>query len=356
MIGADPDKADYQQVIEEVPVSGSALLAGLAGDKLYIADGNSLTVLDTDGADPSDESDDNTLLDPIQLGSYGAVNPIIGPDGKTIYVVNQAQGKVDVVDIDPSHAGTEDDPGTYNTVVNSIHVTADPVIVDNGDGTKTGTQQFPLSGAFNADGSRLYLVRDTQTYTINNTTFATSDFSYKGEVVTIDTATNQVVGEPLALDGDYGYFASSDGKYLYVPTLTMNGFDPSQDTDISPIIGSVNVIDIQDPADPEIVATLPTGNLPVNVAFSPDKSLAYVVDAGKGTVYVIDTVNQQVLDLDPSTPGVVDGLVFDTTPSAHLGQVLNFIASTPDGGTLFVSNFSKGTVVPLTFVQDTQTI
>lgn len=353
VIGADPAKADYLQVIKQIPVSGSALLLTQAGDRLYIASGNALQVIDTDGADPTDEADDNVLLDPIELGSYGGVNPIISPDGKTIYVVNQAQGKIDVVDIDPSHSGTQQDPGTYNTVIESIDVTEDPVIVDNGDGTQTGTQQFPLSGAFNADGTRLYLVRDTQTYTVNATTHAPSDFSYKGEVLTIDTATNEVVGEPVALNGDYGYFASSDGKYLYVPTLTMNGFDPSQrGADISPITGSVNVIDVQDPDNPVIVANLPTGNLPVNVAFSPDKSLAYVVDAGKGTVYVIDTVNQEVLDLDPSTPAVVDGLEFDAQPTSTFGINFNFIASSPDGTQLLVSNISKGTVVPITFVSD----
>jgi DNA-binding beta-propeller fold protein YncE len=353
VIGADPTKADYLQVIKEIPIPGSALLLTQSGDRLYIASGNALQVIDTDGVDPTDEADDNALLDPIQLGSYGAVNPIISPDGKTVYVVNQAQGKLDVVDIDPSHAGTDQDPGTYNTVVTSIDVTDDPVMTDNGDGTKTSTNQFPLSGAFNADGTRLYLVRDIQTYTQDTTTYEISDFHYRGEVVTIDTATNELVGQPVELDGDYGYFASSDGKYLYVPTLTMNGFDPHIGGDISPITGSVNVIDLQDADHPVVVANLPAGNLPVNVAFSPDKSLAYVVDAGKGTVYVIDTVNQEVLDLDPSTPDVVDGLVFDPSPDTKFGINFNIIASSPDGTQLFVSNISDGTVVPLTFVTDT---
>ncbi len=108
---------------------------------------------------------------------------------------------------------------------------------------------------------------------------------------------------------------------------------------------------MQDPDNPSVVAEVPTGNLPVNVAFSPDKSLAYVVDAGTGTIWVIDTANQEVLDLDPAEAGV-QGLVFDPTPTASLGVTFNFIASSPDGTQLFVSNFTDGTVTPLQFVTD----
>ena len=345
VIGADPTKADYLQVIKEIPISGSALLLTQTGDSVYVASGNALQVIDTDGADPIDEADDNVLLDPIELDAYGAVVPVASPDGKTLYVINQASRKVSVVDNDPTHAAT------YHTVIDEIVVADAPTIVDNGDGTNTVSGKFPLSLAFNEDGTRMYLVRDSQTYKQNQTTNAITDFTFGGEIVTIDTATNEIIGDPVDLDGDYGYFASSDGKYLYVPVLTMNGFDPQVDTDISGITGSVNVIDVQDPDNPVVVANLPTGNLPVNVAFSPDKSLAYVVDAGTGTVFVIDTVNQQVLDLDQVAAGT-QGLVFDTDPSAQLGQVFNVIASSPSGSRLFVTNFGKGTVVPLEFVQD----
>jgi DNA-binding beta-propeller fold protein YncE len=350
VIGADPTKADYLQVIKEIPIDGSALLLTQAGDRVYIASGNALQVIDTDGADPIDEADDNVLLDPIELDQYGAVVPVASPDGKTLYVINQAQRKVSVVDTDPANVAT------YHTVIDEIVVADPPTIVDNGDGTNSVSGKVPLSVAFNEGGSRMYLVRDGQSYTQNQTTYEVTDFTFSGEIVTIDidptSATyNEIIGNPVPLQGDYGYFASSDGNYLYVPALTMNGFDPQVDTDISGITGSVNIIDVQDPDNPVVVANLPTGNLPVNVAFSPDKSLAYVVDAGTGTVFVIDTVNQQVLDLDKVAAGT-QGLVFDTDPSATLGQVFNVIASSPSGSRLFVTNFGKGTVVPLEFVQD----
>lgn len=347
VIGADPEKADYLQVISEIPVSGSALLLTRAGDRVYIAAGNSLQVIDIDGEDPVDESDDNALLAPINLGEQGGVVPVASPDGKTLYVINQALRKIYVVDTDtdPTHAAT------YHTVIDEIVVADPPTNVSNGDGTNTISGQFPLSAAFNADGTRMYVVRDSQTYKQNQTTNEISDFRFGGEIITVDTTTNEVIGNPVPLQGDYGYFASSDGKYLYVPVLTMNGFDPTQNTDISGIDGSINVIDVQDPDNPVVVANLPAGNLPVNVAFSPDKSLAYVVDAGTGTVFVIDTVNQEVLDLDPVADGT-QGLVFDTDPSAALGQVFNVVAASPSGRRLLVTNFGKGTVVPLEFVSD----
>lgn len=336
VIGADPEEGDYLQVVDEIPVGNSALLAGLAGDRLYIADGSGfLTVIDTDN---------NTVLDPVDVGDPNGVIPIVSPDEKKIYLINQQFGRVDVIDVDPANTAT------YHTVVDSVDIADDPTVVDNGDGTLSVSGQFPLSGAFNADGTRLYLVRDTQSYTVNTATNEISDFTFTGEIVTIDTATNDVVGTPLSLGDRYGYFASSDGRYLYVPTLDMNGFVPNAGSDISPIIGSVTVIDLQDPDNPAVAAELPTGNLPVNVVFSPDKSLAYVVDAGKGTVWVIDTANQEVLDLDPAAGD--QGLVFEAEPTATLGQVFNVIAASPDGTRLFVTNFSKGTVVPLEFVRD----
>ena len=350
VIGADPEKADYLQLVDEIDLGASGLLLTQAGDRLYISTGDTVQVVDTDGADPLVESDDNELLAPIELGEQGGAIPVASPDGKTLYVINQQLRKIYVIDTDPANTAT------YHTVTDEIIAADAPTVVNNGDGTTSISGQFPLSLTFNGDGTRMYLVRDGQAYTQNTSPPGITDFTFSGEIVTIDidptSATyNEIIGTPVPLQGDYGYFASSDGKYLYVPALNMNGFDPTVDTDITIITGGINVIDVQDPDNPVIVANLPTGTLPVNVAFSPDKSLAYVVDAGSGTVYVIDTVNQEVLDLDSVAAGN-QGLVFDADPSATLGQVFNVIASSPDGSRLFVTNFGKGTVVPLEFVQD----
>jgi DNA-binding beta-propeller fold protein YncE len=344
VIGADPQKADYRQVVEEIEIdgNGSSLLTGLAGDRLYVGNSDgTVAVIDTDGVDPIDEADDNTVLAPIELGQAGAVNTIVSPDGKRVYVVNQQLRKLYVIDSDPANTAT------YNTVIDEILVADSPVITDNGDGTSTVRGAVPLSGAFNADGTRLYVIRDIQQYTTSSA--GTSDFTFDGDIVVIDTASNEVVGDPVPL-GKKGYFASSDGKYLYVPTLDTSDFDPTTGSDTSTVVGSVTVIDVQDPDNPAIVAELPTGNLPVNVAFSPDKSLAYVVDAGTGTIWVIDTANQEVIDLDQEEANV-QGLVFDPMPAGGL-FTFSFLASSPDGTQLFVTNFNDGTVTPLEFVTD----
>ena len=155
VIGVDPSKPDYLQVVDNIELSGSgnALLAQFAGDRLYVSQSNgTVTVIDTDGSDPADEADDNTVLDPIEVGEPGGVNPIVSPDGKRIYLVNQSGGKVYVIDTDPANTAT------FDTVIDEIPVADPPVVVDNGDGTTTTTAQFPLSGALSADGTRLSLI------------------------------------------------------------------------------------------------------------------------------------------------------------------------------------------------------
>jgi DNA-binding beta-propeller fold protein YncE len=348
IFGADPDKPDYLQKVGEVPVGHNALFGTIAGDRLYVtnvgtgsSDPSTLTVIDMDGADPTDEADDNTVLAPVELDSVGYFNPVASPDGTKIYLINQITGKVAVIDTDPSHTGT------FDTVTDEFAAADPPVVVQNEDGTITQTAHIPLSGAFNADGSRFYVQRAGTSGTFGSTGVVDGPH-YGGDVVVVDTTTNTVIGDPLATG--YGGYVSSDGKYLYVPTLSVpDGFNPFVDSDLSNVAGSVDVVDIQNADNPAIAADLPVGNLPVNVAFSPDKSLAYVVDTGKGTVWVIDTVNQQVLDMNPATPDVVDGLVFDTTPSAQLGEA-NIVAASPDGTRLFVTNYADGTFTDITFV------
>jgi|GEM_PF-3249815 len=346
VIGADPEKADYLQKVDEIPVEQAAMLAALAGDRLYVPSGGGvITVIDIDGDDPLDEADDNSVLAPIEVGDIYGVLPVVSPDEKTIYLINQLQGKIDVIDVDPSSA-------TYHTVISTIDVVdQEPETVVNDDGSITATAQFATSAVFDADGTRMYVVRNNQRYT-GSTSEGIIEFTYTAELITIDTTTLKRVGDPVPLDGDYGYFSASDGSFAFVPTLTLNGFLPNTPGhEVSIIDGGVNVVDVRDPDYPVVVTTLPTGNLPVNVAFSPDNSLAYVVDAGTGTIWLIDTANQEVLDLDPDADGV-QGLVFDDAPNAVLGQAFNVIAASPDGSRLFVTNYSKGTVVPLEFVRD----
>jgi DNA-binding beta-propeller fold protein YncE len=325
----------------------------LSGNRLYVVNSSlqsgspsTVTIINTDDnsivdADPNDGEND---IDPIRL-SNGAFNPVVSPDGNSIYLLNQRDGNVYVIDTNP------DNVATYNTVVATIPVATGQTYDPN---TGTFTANFPISGGFNAAGTRFYVVRDTQTQTQG------TNFTFEGELVTIDTdpdspTYNQVVGAPIDL-GQYGGYAASDGSYLYVPTIDTDNLDVT-DPNSPPPPGYVTVVDIRgdsptlvdlDPSTPGVVDRMKVGDLPLNISFSQDGSLAYIVNSGDGTISVIDTASKEVLDLDPATPGV-QGIVFDATPTASL-QNANVIGISPDGNHLYVSNYSDNTVTALSFV------
>jgi DNA-binding beta-propeller fold protein YncE len=352
VIGADPDDAaTYNQLVTTIPVGNAPIFAGLSGNRLYVVNSSlqsgspsTVTIINTDDnsivdADPNDGEND---IDSISM-PRGAFNPLVSPDGNSIYLLNQSDGNVYVIDTNPANAAT------YNTVVATIPVatgpTYDPV-------TGTSTFNFAISGGFNTGGSRLYVVRDTQTLT--QRVGGGFDSTFKGELIVIDTASNSVVGDPLDL-GQYGGYSASDGSYLYVPTLDTDNLDVTNPNSPPPP-GYVTVVDIRggspalvdlDPNTPEF-DRMKVGDLPLNISFSQDGSLAYIVNSGNGTISVIDTAAKEVLDLDPATPGV-QGIVFDTTPTASL-QSVNVIGISPDGNRLYVSNYSDNTVTALSFV------
>jgi YVTN family beta-propeller protein len=76
-----------------------------------------------------------------------------------------------------------------------------------------------------------------------------------------------------------------------------------------------------------VVATVPVGAEPVDVAISPDGSRAYVANRADGTISVIDT-GQNVTMGDP----------------IEVGAEPRGLAVTPDGGRLYVSNSGDDTV------------
>ncbi len=285
VIGADPDEADYRQVVAVIPVGQSATVPALVGESVYVIDGlGFLTVIDTT---------DNTASAPVDTGVAGGAFPVVSPDQTRLYVVNPQLGYVAVLGVDPA------DTATYQKVIATIEVADEgPQIVVNDDGSITVTAQLPMAGVLNGDGTRLYVVRDNQTYVA--TPMGTAEFSFTSELVIIDTSTSERVGDPVPLGDVFGYFPAGDGEFLYIPTMDLNGFVVGESPDVSSIIGGVTVVDVRDADNPVILAELPAGVMPMNVALSPDKSLAYVVDGGTGTIWLIDTANQEVLDLDPA--------------------------------------------------------
>ncbi|MGV0791085.1 Ig-like domain-containing protein [Mycolicibacterium sp. XJ1819] len=331
VIGADPEEADYNQVVTTIEGGPNAAFGALAGDRLYVVSPDyyggqpRVTVIDTTT---------NTVVgDPIDLP--GGLYPITSPDGKRIYVVDQQNGDLHVIDADPTSP-------TYNTIIDDVDVSPGLSAPVQDPDTGATTVKFLLGGAFNADGSRLYVIQAVQTITPGE---EGPEVTYDSEAFTVDTVTNEVVGDPVTL-GRYAGYAWSDGSFLYVPTFDMSSYDPT-DPDLSDVDGVLTIVDIQsgdpvlvdlDPGTPEVDGVA-VGPLPTYVALSPDKSLIYVVNAQAGTVTVVDTVNREVLDV----------IVFDDSPTGGLTST-NAIGISPDGQHIYITNFGDGTVTALEFV------
>jgi YVTN family beta-propeller protein len=88
------------------------------------------------------------------------------------------------------------------------------------------------------------------------------------------------------------------------------------------------------PAHPEIVATIPVGDAPLAVKFSPDGSVAYVMNRSSMDVSVIDTATRVVIG------------------TVAVGALPQALAVSPDGLTLYVAE--RGT--PAVAVVDTATL
>jgi DNA-binding beta-propeller fold protein YncE len=339
----DPLNPTFNTVVETIPVGSQPFFAGLSKDRLYVVGADTVSIVNTTT---------NQTVDTIPVAPKFSLisiptNALVSPDAQKLYLLNANDGNVYVIDVDPTHL-PDGDPATpeYKSVT--------PIPLGSGFtydvDTRTYTIDFPISGGFNADGTRLYIVHESiETQDTASFTF------HDGELVVIDTTTDTVVGDPVEL-GQFGGYAASDGRYLYVPT-----FDSAELSAAYPEgspLGYVTVVDISsDPDHPTVVdlngsapgvGRLHGGALPLNVASSPDGSLAYVVNAGDGTITVIDTVDNEVLDLDPKTTGA-QGIQFTQTPADDI-YIKNVIGSTPDGTRLYVTNYTTNTVTALEIV------
>jgi YVTN family beta-propeller protein len=136
--------------------------------------------------------------------------------------------------------------------------------------------------------------------------------SASDNVSAIDTATNQLLGSPIAAPAaEYGTIAiTPDGSRAYVA---------DGETD------SVSVIDTA--TNQVIGGPITVGDYPVGVAITPDGKRAFVSNESSDNVSVIDTATNQVRS-SPITVG--DG------PFA--------VAITPDGKRAYVANYYGGSV------------
>ena len=264
------------------------------GTRVFVAneDAGQLTVIDTATGN---------IVDTFKVGDEPE-GVSVHPNGSLVYVTSEEDGAVYVVDV------------VAKKVVKPI---------------KVGPR--PRSIAFLPDGSRAYVpsengatlsLIDTKRMATIKTIKLAEGMRPMGTVMakdgkhlfvstgrskmvlTIDTATNKVVGSVEAGPRPWGIALSADGKTLY----TSNG--PSND---------ISVIDV---ATNTVTGSIPLGfnTEPRGVAFNPSGTTAYVTNIATNTVSVIDVAG-----------GIVTGSIpVDRNP---LG-----IVTSPDGSRIYVAN------------------
>ena len=260
--------------------------------------------------------------DPIPVGE-GPTQVAVAPDGRTAWVADASGKELSVIDTQLNQvvhsiptAGipwgvsfSPDGKFAYVPLYNESAVQ----IFEVGTGRSLGqvpVGERPFTVTFTPDGSKAYVVEN------------------KGDSVSvIDTATRQVVGEPIPVGAEpWGFAISPDGKRAYV----VNGGGES-----------VSVIDT---ASEQVVKTIPVGESPGEVALTPNGKVAYVTEVGSNDVVAIDTATNETIGAPiPFAAGGPRGIAITpdqsptaafTAPIASLGVPAGFsgAASTdPDG-------------------------
>jgi YVTN family beta-propeller protein len=167
----------------------------------------------------------------------------------------------------------------------------------------------PVTVAITADGSKVYV----------------ANFK-SGTVSVIATASNTVTATiPVGIDPQ-GIAVSPDGSKVYVAHGT-TGF------------GALLVIDT---ASHRVTATIPVGGLPGGVAVTPDGSNVYVT-------------NTNFSHQQPDTVSVIAPATNTVTGTITVGEGPSGVAVTPDGSNVYVTNVFDNTVSVIDTASNTVT-
>jgi YVTN family beta-propeller protein len=230
----------------------------IAGNYAYVANQGSgtVSVFDTrTGALVDTNTSSPAVVDPITVGG-GPTGMAASPDGNRVYVTNQGDGTLSVIDTNPTSV-------TYNKVISTV---------------KVGTS--PSAVAVGPDG-RVY-VANTGSGTVSVITFTKT--SYKISTVTVGSA-------PAALA------VSPTTGQVYVANRGIN---------------TVSVISTSN----KVVKTITVGSQPSSVAITPDGKRVYVVNTGSATVSVINAATNTLVDTNPSTFFVIDPIAVGPSPTS----------------------------------------
>jgi YVTN family beta-propeller protein len=233
---------------------------------------------------------DNTLMsNNIQVGN-GPMGVSVTPNGDYVYVSNSG--------------GDGNGSGTVSVIdTNSNSVTA---TIDDVGFAPFGVSLTPIGDyAYVSDfgDNKVYVIK-----TSNNTLFDTDSSTAEIDPITVEWC-------------PFGVSVTPSGQYVYVCNFASNSVSVIQ-------TGSNKVIKT-------ITKTDGIGNGPFGVSVTPDSKYAYVSNLGDNTVSVIRTETITVIDTNPGT-AEIDPITVGIGPSG--------VSVTPNGKYVYVDNSGDGTV------------
>ncbi len=252
------------------------------GARAYVANGGENSIWEINTAKLTKVGDAITVgSKPLSIATH--------PTSSMAYVTNRSSDSVSVVDTvanktvktirvgdGPEHMLlAPDEDRAYVTNLRDCSVTVINTARNRVSGDAVQVHAYPAALALSPDGSRLYI------------TTAVPSGERPGcgasvdprEVIVIDTDTREPAGPPITLPAEpFDVAVGADGR-LYA-TLKEND--------------EVVVIDTStgQPASTPI----PVGDGPTEIAASPDGGHLYVANSGSGTISVIDTAADQMVD------------------------------------------------------------
>lgn len=262
-----------------------------AGTIAYITNSNSTTISIIDIAT-------NTVTGTI-TGFDGPSGMVITPDGKTAYVNNYGS---------PSGVGSGN-----ATTVRVVDLTTNAIT-----GSAITVDLAPASLAITPDGAFVYVIN----YVDGN--------PGTGTISVIRTSDNTVIKTIKGFSGPFAIAITPDGSFAYVTNFGSNNFSP-----VGTTVSAVNL------SSNSISATIKLGTQPSGIAITPNGRFAYATNyntlylganftdltPGIGTVNVIDICTNTVL-----CPEIIVG----SSPAA--------VAITSDGKLAYIPNYSSNNV------------
>jgi len=263
-------------VIATIPVgnSPSGIAAAPDGSHVYVRNQNEETISVIDTAN-------NTAIPITISGLFGGGIPAVSPDSKSVYLPSEILDTVIVLD----------------TATNAVKATI-PV----------GAQ--PHAVAFTPDGSRAYVANQ---FSSDVSVIDTATMTVTGPPIPVNNARFLQLELAVTPDGRLVYVTGGGGTTTVIDTATNNttliaGPTDAPDLAITPDGATIYLTDVRtrslsiiDTATNTLhLDVIAVGSAPVFLSITPDGAFVYVPNTADNTVSVVDTASNVVVAVIPA--------------------------------------------------------